>query len=147
VLADAWAQAFEQFIRKLISLAETGEKIQSLGQVVALWIDVIEGVFTTRFRSGEYLEKQSRLVNTVMAYRLIERDIVEAFLKTSHLPSRSELDDAYRRIYELRREVKELKKSLRDLKAHLPDKPKQESPAVPFNGPTADDHGQEQTQN
>jgi len=146
-LAEAWAQAFEEFIRKLVSLAEKGDTIQSLGQMLTLWIDVVEGVFTTRFRSDEYLEKQSRLVNTVMAYRLIERDIVESFLKTSHLPSRSELDDAYRRIYELRREVKELKKSIRDLKAELADRSKQESPAVPFNGPTPDDHGQEQTQN
>ncbi len=146
-LAEAWAQALEQFVRKLVSLAEKGETIQSLAQLLNLWIDVIEGVFTTRFRSEDYLQKQSRLVNTVMAYRLIERDIVEAFLKTSHLPSRSELDEAYRRIYELRREVKELKKSLRDLKAELSDQPKQGGPVVPFNGPTPGDHGQGQTHN
>lgn len=142
VLAEAWADAFEQFMRKLTSLTETGETIQSLVQLLNLWIDVVEGVFTTRFRSEEYLEKQSRLVNRVMAYRLTERDIVEAFLKTSHLPARSELDEAYRRIYELRREVKELKKSLRDLKGELSGQAKASS-----NGPTPDDHGQEQTHN
>ncbi|MGH7251619.1 MAG: class III poly(R)-hydroxyalkanoic acid synthase subunit PhaE [Nitrospiraceae bacterium] len=144
-LAEAWAQALEQFVRKLVSLAEKGETIESLVQLLNLWIDVIEGVFTTRFRSEDYLQKQSRLVNTVMAYRLIERDIVEAFLKTSHLPSRSELDEAYRRIYELRREVKELKKSLRDIKAELSDQPKKGSHAAQSNGPTPDDRGQQQT--
>jgi class III poly(R)-hydroxyalkanoic acid synthase PhaE subunit len=142
-LAEGWTQAFEQFVRKLVSLAEKGEKIQSLVQLLNLWIDVIEGVFTTRFRSEEYLEKQSRLVNTVMAYRLIEREIVEAFLKTSHLPSRSELDEAYRRIYELRREVKELKKSLRDIKAELSDQSKKGSHAAQSNGPTPDGHGKD----
>jgi len=142
-LAEGWTQAFEQFVRKLVSLAEKGEKIQSLVQLLNLWIDVIEGVFTTRFRSEDYLQKQSRLVNTVMAYRLIEREIVEAFLKTSHLPSRSELDEAYRRIYELRREVKELKKSLRDIKAELSDQSKKGSHAAQSNGPTPDSHGKD----
>jgi len=142
-LAEAWAEAFEQFVRKLVSLAEKGEKIQSLVQLLNLWIDVIEGVFTTRFRSEEYIEKQSRLVNTVMAYRLIEREIVEAFLKTSHLPSRSEVDEAYRRIYELRREVKELKKSLRDLKAELSDQSKKGSHAAQSNGPPPDSHSKD----
>ena len=146
-LAETWTEAFEQFMRKLVSLAEKGETIQSLVQLLNLWIDVVEGVFTTRFRSDEYLEKQSRLVNKVMAYRVIERDIVEAFLKTSHLPSRSELDEAYRRIYELRREVKELKKSLRDLKAELSGQPKKAGHVAPPNGPTPDDHGKDQTQN
>jgi len=147
VLAETWAQAFEQFMRKLVSLAEKGDTIESLVQLLNLWIDVIEGVFTSRFRSEEYLEKQSRLVNRVMAYRLVERDIVEAFLKTSHLPSRSELDEAYRRIYELRREVKELKKSLRDLKAELSDQATKGNHVARSNGPTPDDHGQGQTHN
>ena len=133
-LSEAWARAFEQFVRKLVSMAEKGEKIQSLMQLLNLWIDVTEGVFTELLGSEDYLQKQIRLVNTVMAYRLIEREIVEAFLKASHLPSRSELDEAYRRIYELRREVKELKKSLREIKAELSDQAKKWSHAAQSSG-------------
>jgi len=64
-------------------------------------------------------------------------------LKTSHLPSRSEVDEAYRRIYELRREVKELKKSLRDLKAELSDQSKKGSHAAQSNGPPPDSHSKD----
>lgn len=123
LLAEAWGRAFEQYMRQLVSLAEKGEPVQSLRQVLYVWIDVIEDVFTGLFRSEEYLQRQSQLVNTVTAYRLIERRLVEAFSKTSHLPTRSELDEAYKRIYELRRELRELKKTLHDIKA-------QASPAV-----------------
>jgi hypothetical protein len=68
------------------------------------------------FRSPEYIRIQGRLVNTATAYRVREREIVDAFLKASHLASRSELDEAYRRIYELRKDVKELKKAFQALK-------------------------------
>ena len=54
-------------------------------------------------------------MNSAMTYRVHEREIVEAFLKFSHLPSRSELDEAHRRIYELRKEVKELKAAFRQM--------------------------------
>jgi polyhydroxyalkanoate synthase subunit PhaE len=116
LLAEAWGRAFEQYMRQLVSLAEKGEPVQSLRQLMYVWIDVIEDVFTGLFRSEVYLQRQAQLVNTVTAYRLIEQQLVEAFSKTSHLPSRSELDEAYRRIYELRREMRELKKTLHEIK-------------------------------
>ena len=69
------------------------------------------------FRSEEYIHLQGQLVNAATAYKLREREIVDAFLKASHLPSRSELDEGYRRIYELRKEVKELRKAVQEIKA------------------------------
>jgi class III poly(R)-hydroxyalkanoic acid synthase PhaE subunit len=116
LLAETWTRAVEQFIRTLVALGEKGEPVQNLRQWLDLWIDVVEDAFTTLFRSDEYIRKQSQLVNSVMAYRLIERDLVDAFLKTSHVPSRSELDEAHRRIYELRKEVKELKRTMQEMK-------------------------------
>ena len=112
VLAGTWAKAFEKLSHKLVSVAQAGEKIESLRQLLFLWIDVIEEAFLGVFRSEEYIQVQGRLVDTAMAYRIHEREIVEGFLKVSHVPSRSEVDEAYRRIYELGKEVKELKKAL-----------------------------------
>ena len=118
-LGETWTRAFEEFIRNLVSQTEKGETVQSLRQLLFQWIDVIDQMFAKHFRSDEYIRLQGHLLNTGMAYRLREREIVEAFLKTSHLPSRSELDEAYRRIYDLRKEVKELKKSVQAMKAEL----------------------------
>lgn len=118
-LGETWTRAFEEFIRKLISQTEKGETVQSLRQLLFQWIDVIDQVFAKVFRSDDYIRLQGHLLNTAMTYRLRERDIVEAFLKTSHIPSRSELDEAYRRIYHLRKDVKELKRELHDIKAEL----------------------------
>ena len=119
MLSEGWGQAFEQFMRKLVSLAEQGQTIRSLQKLLFLWIDVIDGVFTEIFRTDAYIRVQGQLVNTAMAYKIREREIVEAFLKTSHVPSRSELDEAYRGIYNLRKEIRELKKGLHEVKTEL----------------------------
>ena len=81
-------------------------------KLLFLWVEVVDHTFTKVFRSEEYIRLQGQLVNAATAYKLREREIVDAFLKASHLPSRSELDEGYRRIYELRKEVKELRKAV-----------------------------------
>jgi polyhydroxyalkanoate synthesis regulator phasin len=47
-----------------------------------------------------------------MTYKIMQHDVVEMVLKSLNLPTRSELDDAYKTLYELRKEVKVLKKAL-----------------------------------
>ena len=115
VMSQTWCRAFERFIGKLVSLAEAGEPIEDLRQLLFLWLDIVDEIFLGMFRSEEYIRMQGQLMNTAMAYRIHEREIIEAFLKISHLPSRSELDEANRRIYELRKEVKELKSAVRQM--------------------------------
>ena len=115
VMSETWCRSFERFIGRLVSQAEAGKPVEDLRQLLYLWLDVVDENFLGVFRSEEYIRMQGQLMNTAMTYRIHERDIVEAFLKISHVPSRSELDEAYRRIYELRKEVKELKSAFRQL--------------------------------
>jgi polyhydroxyalkanoate synthase subunit PhaE len=118
-LGETWVRAFEEFLQQLVGLAEKGETVPNLKTLLLLWIEVVDRVFTQVFRSEEYIRIQGNVVNTATAYRLREREIVDAFLKASHIASRSELDEAYRRIYELRKDVKELKKMRREAETEL----------------------------
>jgi len=119
VLGETWVHAFEEFMRQLVALTEKGEPIPSVRKLLFLWVELVDQVFTAVFRSEEYIRIQGNLVNTATAYRLREREIVDAFLKTTHLASRSELDEAYRRIYELRKDVKDLKKTMQAIKGEF----------------------------
>jgi uncharacterized coiled-coil DUF342 family protein len=47
-----------------------------------------------------------------MKYRIEEQKVVEEMMKATYVPTRSEMDEAHRNIYELRKEVKALKKAL-----------------------------------
>lgn len=115
ILADTWVQAVERMIKELVALAEKGQPVKSLRELVLLWNSVADPVFIEVFRSEKYIHIQGRLLNTAMHYRLHQREITELFLKTSDIAARSEVDEAHRNIYEQRKELKALKKVVAEL--------------------------------
>jgi len=117
VVGEIWEQAFKQFQEDLLSLAEKGEKIETLRDFVLLWTRGAEQVFTDAFQTESYVLSQGKMLNAALAYRVHEREIIEVFLNLYDLPTRSELDETHRRIYELRKEVKALKKTIAELKS------------------------------
>lgn len=117
VVSEIWEDAFEKFFQDLLSLAEKGETIDTLRDLILLWTRGAEDVFTKNFRSEAYVLAQGKMLNASMKYQVRERAIIETFLNLYDLPTRSELDEAHRRIYELRKEVKALKKAVTDLQA------------------------------
>jgi len=112
LLGKVWTQAFERVMQELVTMSEKGEKIDSVRQLMNLWFETIDTTFTETYRSEEYLRIQKAMSATGMTYRIKEQEVIETFMKMSNLPTRSELDDAYRRIYELRKDVKALKKAM-----------------------------------
>jgi class III poly(R)-hydroxyalkanoic acid synthase PhaE subunit len=114
ILAKTSAQAFEEVMKELVALSERGEKIDSVRQLMNLWLDTIDHTFSKLYKSEAYLNVQRELSTAVMKHRLQEQEITEIILKTLNLPTRSELDDAYRSLYELRKEVKAIKKTLKE---------------------------------
>jgi class III poly(R)-hydroxyalkanoic acid synthase PhaE subunit len=115
VLSEIWDQAFDKFTENLLSLIEEDKQIESLRDLVLLWTRGAETVFTEAFRTENYVLAQGKMLNAAMTYRIREREIIEEYLKLYDLPTRSELDEAHRRIYELRKEVKALKKALNNI--------------------------------
>lgn len=116
VLAEMWDKVFEQFTRELEAMAGQDKKIDNVWDLISAWTRNAEQVFTEAFRSEKYVLAQSKLLNASLAYRVRERAIVQEFLELYDLPTRSELDEAHRRIYELRKQVKALTKSLAELR-------------------------------
>jgi class III poly(R)-hydroxyalkanoic acid synthase PhaE subunit len=113
LVAGAWARVPDRFMSELVSLPE-GRPIESLQQLLYAWLEVGDRVFLEEFRSDEYLQAQTGLLSKAMSYRLRERDIVEDFLRLSHIPTQTEVDEIHRTVYELRKELRAVKKSLRN---------------------------------
>ena len=112
VLVDVWLKAYEELTRELASSKEKDETIQNWQQFLQVWSRVFDRVFAQTFRSEDALEIQGKFLNSAMTYRLHQQQLMEVFLKMNDLPSRSEVDEIHRSIYELRKEIKSLKKSL-----------------------------------
>ena len=117
-LADAWAATFEQLIRTMADLAEKGQTITSIRELLLMWGQIADRVFIQTFQTDEYVQIQGQFLNAAMAYRIQQREIMEIALKSYDLPTRSEVDEAHRNIYELRKEIKALKKQVAEMQKH-----------------------------
>ena len=112
MLLNVWARAFEELMRELASSEEKGKTVQNWQQFLQVWSSLFDRVFAETFRSEDTLQIQGKFLNAAMTYRLQQQQLVEVFLKMYDLPSRSEVDEVHRTIYELRKEIKSLKKAL-----------------------------------
>ncbi|MFN2198382.1 MAG: class III poly(R)-hydroxyalkanoic acid synthase subunit PhaE [Anaerolineales bacterium] len=115
VMAEIWDAAFKRFGEDLAVLAEKGEKIETVRELVTLWTRGAEQVFLEAFKTERYTLAQGKLLNATMLYRIQQRRILEDYLEAFDLPTRSEIDEAHRRIYLLNKEVKALKKQVAGL--------------------------------
>ena len=112
VMSEAWMNAVKQTMQRLRERGERGEPVISVKQLIEVWTDTADEAFTEIFESRRYIDAQGQVLNSAMALRRKQQEIVDNLLKGSYVPSRSELDEAYRSIYELRKEIRELKKQL-----------------------------------
>lgn len=117
VVADAWSDALGAVLREIGARAERGQPVASLRELTELWTSVTDAHMDQVFRSDPYAAAQGRMLNTAMIYRQRERAIAETWLKTTDIPARSELDEAFKEIYGLRRELKALRRELQALRA------------------------------
>jgi len=116
VVTEIWEAAFKQFGEDLAQLVEKGEKIENVRDLVTFWTRSAENVFLEAFRTERYTLAQGKFLNANMQYRICQRRIMEEYLEAFDMPTRTEVDEAHKRIYELRREIKDLKKQMEELK-------------------------------
>ncbi|MEZ4863118.1 MAG: poly(R)-hydroxyalkanoic acid synthase subunit PhaE [Caldilineaceae bacterium] len=112
LIGEAWVDAFQAFMQKLLELAQKGEVIQDQRQMLKLWVEVADEKFIALFHSDAYAKAQSAYVNSSMALRQQQRELLEVGLRMNDMPTRSSLDEAHQQIYQLRKEVKALKKAM-----------------------------------
>lgn len=127
LLGDALLNAFEAFMQRLLTLAQAGKQVESQTKLLELWVEVADEEFLKLFHSERYATAQGQFVNSSMALRRQQRELIEVLLRMNDLPTRSDLDEAHHNIFLLRKEVKALNKTVQTLTeqmagltAHMP---------------------------
>ena len=140
-VSKTWTQAFETFIEKLVKMSEEGKVIDSVQDLMNLWFDTVDETFMHTYVSEEYLGLQKNLSAAAMKNKMRQQEILEVFLGMLDLPTRSELDDAYRSLNDLRKEVRGLKREMKALKSvpapQAAAKPTASTDAVPKESTTS----------
>jgi class III poly(R)-hydroxyalkanoic acid synthase PhaE subunit len=116
ILLAIWREAIDDYFDRLLVMAENGEKIDNIRDLTLLWTRGAEAIFSEAFQGQDYVLAQGKMLNAAMDLRIRQRELMDVYLQSLDLPTRVEMDEAHRRIYELRKEIKTLKKELREMK-------------------------------
>ena len=114
VLSEGLAQSVEKTIEHLAKLAEKGEKLTSARDLMRTWYSIADRTLMEKFNTEEFLKLQNKLTDGLMKHKSAQRDALEIIYNAMELPTRSEIDEAYRDIHALKREVRALRKALRE---------------------------------
>jgi class III poly(R)-hydroxyalkanoic acid synthase PhaE subunit len=111
-MAQGMGKAVEATLERLGDLKAKGEKITSVRELMKLWFTSADGTLMHVFNSPEFLAIQNEMTTANNAYRIRQRAMLEDVYHSLDIPTRAEIDDAYKIIHELKREVRALKKGL-----------------------------------
>jgi hypothetical protein len=110
IMFAAWNRVAERFARQLSS--GEGGPVGSFRELTDRWIKTANETLLEVHRSPEFLEAQRRVTRSATDYRLAEREIAEAYCEMHHLPTRTEMDEVQRTVYQLRRDLRALLRKL-----------------------------------
>ena len=113
IVADTWRRAIERFLEEL---AKPPDEAPSLRGLTTRFMEVAETVLVERFAEKDYIEAQAQALEAGLRYRAAEQELADVVLRQGHVPTRSEVDGAHRRVYELKQEVRALREEVRRLR-------------------------------
>jgi polyhydroxyalkanoate synthase subunit PhaE len=114
--APVWAQACQRFQEEAAERRARGEAIDSAGEAMDLWNNVLDRTLMEFNRSAGFAKVQQRFLHAAMRQRREVRKTVESAAKAVDLPTRTELNDVYQRLHDLTREVHGLRREVRALR-------------------------------
>ena len=114
LMLETWMRATSQFSKALNEKAEKGEKLESVRDVLTIWVEIANTALLETQRTEPYLESQRALVNASTELRLAQQDVAQYYSEMFAVPTRAEIDDVHKAVTELRREVRALRRADED---------------------------------
>jgi len=113
----AGEKAMEKVLNAISQKIKEGAEIKSYDEFFKLWTDTNEEEYFELFKSEEFSKLQGQLLDAALDTRRHFQKITEMFLEDFPVPVRSEMDDVYKTIYDLKKKVIALEKKTRSLEA------------------------------
>jgi hypothetical protein len=115
-IATIWPRLMQRYQAELDELRRQGVVLDSAGRAMDLWNNVLDRTLMEFNRSMDFATLQQRFLRAMMRQRREMRDLTERAAKSLELPTRSEMDETYRRLHDLTREVDALRREVRALR-------------------------------
>ncbi len=119
LVAEAWLIAMTKFQEALDERSRTGDPITSLQELADAWFAIADPAFSEIFVEERFIRGQGKLLSATMELRLKQREIVEVISRSLDIPTRTEVDQVHKTIYNQRKELKALKKLLTEAQTEI----------------------------
>lgn len=96
---------------------KSGEEIKNFDDFFNLWTDVNEKTYYALFQTEDFSKMQGELLEAALNVRKHFFKLMELHLYDLPIALRSEMDDLYKTIYELKKKVKSLEKQFTEARA------------------------------
>ena len=110
IVAGAWTEANRRFADDISQRAQGGEALRPGQEALRRWMDIANDTLLESQRSPEFLAAQRELLRAGMDFLLAEREFFEKLVEPVGLPTRTEIDEVHRSVWELKRRVRELER-------------------------------------
>jgi hypothetical protein len=121
ILSTTWKDSSNEFSKGLIE--KTAEKNKDakgdlpFWDFYNLWLETYQKTFTDILCLPEIISVQTKLSSSTMEIIRIWRELMEEIIKAHPsfpIPTKSEMDDVYQRIHDLRREMDDLRAQIKN---------------------------------
>ena len=111
-------EAFEQYFESV----DNGEDPKTFNEFYKMWSKHVENAIETYFYTDEFSKLIAKTADSAMIFKIEYDKVIEKALGDFPIVTKSEVDNVYKNVYNLRREVRELKKELEELKSQKDEK-------------------------
>nr|VFK65871.1 MAG: poly(R)-hydroxyalkanoic acid synthase, class III, PhaE subunit [Candidatus Kentron sp. UNK]VFK69627.1 MAG: poly(R)-hydroxyalkanoic acid synthase, class III, PhaE subunit [Candidatus Kentron sp. UNK] len=108
-MGKAIGEAMKETIEKLVDLSKKDEKISSMRELMQIWVKITDKKLTQMYVTDEFTAVQAEMSKASLNNKLAQRAVLEMILKQIDIPTRTELDDAYKTLYDLKKAVRGLR--------------------------------------
>ncbi|MEQ1599252.1 MAG: poly(R)-hydroxyalkanoic acid synthase subunit PhaE [Methylotenera sp.] len=109
-------EAMQVVVKTLAEKVEAGEKFEKFDEFFALWIDTNEKTFNKLFQTKAFSQKRNAMTDAGFNARKLYNEIIENELAGFPIARRSEMDEVYKLVYDLRKQVKSMESQIQELK-------------------------------
>ena len=110
VVAQAFGEGSRQLLSRLVEMGARGDQITSLVAFARLWAKQVDGAMQKALQSEAGLAASMQAMRAASQRRGELQRLVALASTTLNIPTRAEVDDAFREIQQLKRELRRLKK-------------------------------------
>jgi class III poly(R)-hydroxyalkanoic acid synthase PhaE subunit len=111
-MGEAMSMAVERTMDHLAKVAEKGEPITSVRDLIRTWFTVADKTLNESFTTKEFIAIQDNMISALLTYKIKQRAAMEIIYEAMEIPTRTHLDKSYGDIQELKREVRRLRREL-----------------------------------